>query len=361
MGKLVAGVGINDADYQVVKFSEPDAQGKRKQEFRCPYYFRWHGMLSRCFNKGKSNYKQYEKTTVCEEWLTFSNFKRWMEGCDWEGKVLDKDLRGDGTLYSPETCSWIPQSLNSFIEDVSMNKDHPIPAVFITNRYEVRQYFKGVLEVEKFETIEDAIYSYCNFKIKVASVHYKDYYDTIADLYSRRKQKWLKFVDENRELFPVLDQPIRHASIPKVGDRFQTNKGYWYTVKEYRNTEEVIIEFDTGEVRSVWNQQIKTGVIRCKSGQEIKEGEKILTRVDKYFKINKHSLLVGIIPYGDSLFGVSCYKDMLYYKTLEDAIHARKEKVIEVGIESLINQYPSYKEQIEMRYKFWLEKFNLLE
>lgn len=28
MGKLVAGVGVNDADYSVVKFSEPDAQGK---------------------------------------------------------------------------------------------------------------------------------------------------------------------------------------------------------------------------------------------------------------------------------------------------------------------------------------------
>lgn len=88
MGKLVAGVGINDADYAVVRFSEPDAQGKRKQTFRCPYYFRWHGMLTRCFNKGKSNYKQYEKTTVCEDWLIFSNFKKWMESCDWEGKVF---------------------------------------------------------------------------------------------------------------------------------------------------------------------------------------------------------------------------------------------------------------------------------
>lgn len=356
----VLGVGINDADYPVVKFSKPDAQGKCRQTFRCPYYFRWHGMLSRCFNKGKSNYRWYEKTTVCEEWLTFSNFKRWMEGCDWEGKVLDKDLRGDSTLYSPETCTWIPQNLNSFIEDVSRNKDYPIPGVFITNRYDVQKNFKGYQEIESFETIEDAIDGYCNFKFKIASEYYKDHYDAIVDLYSRRKQQWLKFVDEDRELFPVLDQPIRHASIPKVGDRFQTNKGYWYAVKEYRNTKEVIIEFDTGEVKSIHNCQIKTGVIRCKSGQEIKEGEKISTRVDKYFKINKHNLLVGITPYGDNLFGVSCGRAILYYRALEDAICARKEKVIGVGIEKLVKQYPSHKEQIEMRYKSWLEKFNLL-
>lgn len=30
MGKLVAGVGINDADYAVVRFSDPDENGIRK-------------------------------------------------------------------------------------------------------------------------------------------------------------------------------------------------------------------------------------------------------------------------------------------------------------------------------------------
>lgn len=32
MGKLVAGVGVNDADYQVVRFGDPDENGRRKQE-----------------------------------------------------------------------------------------------------------------------------------------------------------------------------------------------------------------------------------------------------------------------------------------------------------------------------------------
>lgn len=360
MGKLVAGVGINDADYAVVRFSDPDENGIRKQVFRCPYYFRWHGMLVRCFNKGKSNYKQYEQTTVCEEWLTFSNFKKWMEGCDWEGKVLDKDLKGDSTLYSPETCSWIPQSLNIFIQDVSRNKGYPIPGVFITNRYNVHNSFKDYLGTESFETIEDAIDGYCNFKFKIASEYYKDHYDSIVDLYPRRKQQWLKFVNENRELFPDLDQPIRHPSVPKVGGRFQTNKGYWYTVKEYRNKEEIIIEFDTGEVKSVHNCQIKRGEVRCKSGQRIKDCEKVVKRVDKYFKINKYGLLIGITPHGKKLYGVSCVGAILYYPTLEEAIRARKEKVIDVGVRGIIETNPTYKEEIERRYSCWLKRFDLL-
>lgn len=62
-------------------------------------------------------YNCYEHTNVCEEWLIFSNFNRWMETKDWEGKHLDKDLLGDGTLYSPETCCFIDPVLNSFLAE----------------------------------------------------------------------------------------------------------------------------------------------------------------------------------------------------------------------------------------------------
>lgn len=357
----VLGVGINDADYEIVKFSEPDAQGKRKQVFRCPYYFRWHGMLSRCFNKGNSNYKQYEKTTVCEDWLTFSNFKRWMEGCDWEGKVLDKDLRGYSTLYSPETCIWIPQSLNAFIEDVAESKDYPIPGIYLRNRYEVQLNFKGERTIERVETIEEAVDTYINFKLNTALKHYNNYYKLIEKLYSRRKQGWLTYIEENRSKFPVLSHEIQSRNIPKIGDRFQTKKGYWYTVKEYRNTEEVIIEFDTGGVMSTRNRQIKTGAIRCKSGQEIKEGNKISKRVDKYFKTNKHNLLTGIFPCGENLYGVSYKTTILCCKTLEEAVVVRKEKVIDEAVKNIIKNNQAHREQIERRYNYWLEKFNLLQ
>lgn len=103
-GKLVYGVGINDADYTVATGDGP----------MCSYYVRWFSMLQRCYDEGAlSRDPSYRGVTVCEEWLIFSNFKAWMETKDWEGKCLDKDLKG-GVVYSPETCLFISQDLNRY-------------------------------------------------------------------------------------------------------------------------------------------------------------------------------------------------------------------------------------------------------
>lgn len=104
MRKLVVGVGFNDTSYEVQ---------------HCPFYIRWKSMLVRCYDKNYLKHRAtYEKCTVCDEWLTFSNFKKWMEVQDWEGKVLDKDiLSGDIKIYSPETCVFIDQKVNNLLLD----------------------------------------------------------------------------------------------------------------------------------------------------------------------------------------------------------------------------------------------------
>ena len=102
--KLVCGVGINDL------------KGLGTEETK-PYYKRWYEMLRRCYSEHRlEKYPTYKDCTVCEEWLTFSNFKRWMEQQDWEGKALDKDLLVYGnTVYSPEACCFIDVRLNNFM------------------------------------------------------------------------------------------------------------------------------------------------------------------------------------------------------------------------------------------------------
>lgn len=63
--KLVYGVGINDVT-EIVR--------------NCPYYKKWVGMLGRCYNpKKQAERSTYHGVTVCDEWLTFSNFKTWMQ------------------------------------------------------------------------------------------------------------------------------------------------------------------------------------------------------------------------------------------------------------------------------------------
>ncbi len=106
--KLVCGVGINDAEYSV----RERIGGTR---LFCQFYLKWAGMLRRCYS-GDKTFKTYSECYVCDEWLTFSNFKSWMENQDWEGKHLDKDLLAAGNkVYSPETCCFISPSLNIFV------------------------------------------------------------------------------------------------------------------------------------------------------------------------------------------------------------------------------------------------------
>ena len=120
--KLVYGVGINDADYVVQKFEQlgyVDGKKKRKLVWICPYYERWAHMLARCYSaKLHERRPTYAGCAVSEEWLTFSRFKSWMEKQDFEGKQLDKDLLFEGNkVYSPETCVFVTQMVNTFTTD----------------------------------------------------------------------------------------------------------------------------------------------------------------------------------------------------------------------------------------------------
>ena len=119
--KLVYGVGINDADYVVKKMETIEVNGVRKQRlvWECPYYRAWKDMLTRCYSsKFQEKKPTYIGCSVSEEWLRFSNFKRWMDKQDFEGKQLDKDLLFAGNkVYSGETCIFVTSTVNNFTTD----------------------------------------------------------------------------------------------------------------------------------------------------------------------------------------------------------------------------------------------------
>ena len=119
--KLVCGVGINDADYVVKKVETIEVNGVRKHRlvWECPYYRAWKNMLQRCYSaKYQKKCPTYLGCSVSEEWLRFSNFRRWMEEQDWECKQLDKDLLLEGNnVYSEETCVFVTQTVNKFTTD----------------------------------------------------------------------------------------------------------------------------------------------------------------------------------------------------------------------------------------------------
>lgn len=126
-------VGINDADGPVVRYSElpRTSDGNRVQKviWRCPFHSKWVSMLKRCYSENyKKKYPTYKDVTCCEEWLTFSNFKSWMETQDWEGKELDKDLLVyQNKVYSPETCVFVSKEINGYmVKGCSDKGEYPI-------------------------------------------------------------------------------------------------------------------------------------------------------------------------------------------------------------------------------------------
>ena len=126
--KLLFGVGINDAGYRVQEKITVGytAGGKQTQKliWVCPFYVRWKNMLKRCYSaRFQEKCQTYKGCSVCEQWLTFSKFKQWMETQDWGGKQLDKDTLFPGnTVYSPYTCVFIDALVNTFITESNASR-----------------------------------------------------------------------------------------------------------------------------------------------------------------------------------------------------------------------------------------------
>lgn len=106
--KLVCGVGENDYDGSV------GTSGHMIPSYHC-----WNNMLNRCYSaKCQVIHPTYIGCIVCEEWLLFSNFKKFYDDNYKKGFVLDKDILKIGNkIYSPEYCRFIPVYLNSLLAD----------------------------------------------------------------------------------------------------------------------------------------------------------------------------------------------------------------------------------------------------
>lgn len=121
--QLVGGWGINDLGYSVA--------GRVNGKFKvfCPFYVKWQSMINRAHNpKYQENQVTYIESDICEEWKYATSFKSWMETQDWESYHLDKDILVQGNkTYSPDTCCFVPQYINSLLtQRGNMRGEHPL-------------------------------------------------------------------------------------------------------------------------------------------------------------------------------------------------------------------------------------------
>lgn len=99
-------------------------------------YSYWLHMIRRtCDIDFKNEHRNlaYKDCDVCDEWLNYSNFKKWFDKnyyeCPFGGKMcLDKDILHKGNkIYSPENCCFVPNNINVAFLKQKYHKNKNIP------------------------------------------------------------------------------------------------------------------------------------------------------------------------------------------------------------------------------------------
>lgn len=111
---------------------------------RC--YSIWTEMIRRCYIDGYN--KAYSDCYVCDEWLCYANFEKWYYENYYEINnepiCIDKDiLIKDNKVYSPETCIFVPKSINSFFVSTNNKRHNGLP-LGVSKMTKANTYFCSV-------------------------------------------------------------------------------------------------------------------------------------------------------------------------------------------------------------------------
>jgi hypothetical protein len=178
--RLVWGVGI----YTEGKYKAWE-NGKNTK-----VYVAWNHMLERCYSpKFQAKWPTYAGCSVQEEWIYFQTFASWYFANYYEilslgRSELDKDILIKGNkIYSPETCVFVPGSINSlFTKSNAKRGKYPIGVDYDKrrNKYRARiRYGDGRKHhLGYFDTAEEAFEAY-----KIAKeIHIKDVAETYKSM-----------------------------------------------------------------------------------------------------------------------------------------------------------------------------------
>jgi hypothetical protein len=121
----VYGIGI----YKKGKFSSKDKS-----------YKTWKNILQRCYDsKLHLKYPTYKGCKICDEWVYFQSFAQWHFEHYATGLQIDKDILGNGKIYSPETCCFVPNKINNlFQKNEKRQNGFPIGVTKVGKRFRAR-------------------------------------------------------------------------------------------------------------------------------------------------------------------------------------------------------------------------------
>lgn len=143
-------------------------------------YEYWIKMFARCYDeKTLEKYTTYENKYVCEEWHNFQNFAKWFDEnyykVDGQRMQLDKDiLFKDNRIYSPDTCVFVPQRINTlFVKCDKSRGEYPIGVSFNKKRnklvaqcsiFDLESNKTKKINLGDFNKVEEAFNTYKRFK-----------------------------------------------------------------------------------------------------------------------------------------------------------------------------------------------------
>lgn len=169
-------------------------------------YQTWKAMFDRCYWKDYVEYHLYggRGVEVCDEWHNFQNFAEWYVNRYKDGYVLDKDLRGSGKIYCPDSCTLIPPAVNAFITNsIGRLGENIYTGVYLSGeRYKVHccQLNKIPKYLGMYSTAEEAYDVYEKEKIrlaKVLAIKVKSKVDDEVFTYLMNFEKYVRDLTEN--------------------------------------------------------------------------------------------------------------------------------------------------------------------
>lgn len=122
---------------------------KHKKSYRC-----WSHMLERCYSEKYHKMRpSYVDCEVCEEWLCYETFEKWYDNNYYElpsGErvELDKDILVRGNkIYSPQTCVFLPQTIN-FAIALKKNKEYLVSLAEAYKEYISTEVYNALINWE---------------------------------------------------------------------------------------------------------------------------------------------------------------------------------------------------------------------
>ena len=185
--KLAHGVGNSDDG----EFSRTyvDSNGKRKNTAE---YTTWWDMLKRCYSpRYLDRASTYRGCQVSSDFHSFQRFAKWANGqvgFKTVGRHLDKDLLGDGKLYSKDNCVFLPAIVNKvMVNSRSTRGQYPVGVHWCNTKRKFTANCSNGNSTSKhigyFPTATDAFLAYKKFKeayIKQLAEQYRQEIDTRA-------------------------------------------------------------------------------------------------------------------------------------------------------------------------------------